>query len=333
MPPGELEVATPNPRTGTSESRSVFVRRGETTFVELIVPATARLVGRLTQEGDPLPGALVTPVHVGDLPSGATVSRLREATRASAWFTQSMTDVEGSFAFNELDLGDQVLVITHEAHALAEYVAARVTRDAPPIEIDLACASIEGRVRWARGEAPAGARVWLLPADGIEEGLRSIHARPRMSVDQGREADCAWTGSDDSGAFRFDCAPADLPLVVAVVEAGYRSAISAPFTLAANALHGELDLELVPGGRVLVTLELPSDKRDYARFYSPLLLREDSERRGVRLPTGEFVFESLEAGLWSLSIRKPFDESVELVAPIGVEVTAGETTELSVDLH
>lgn len=248
------------------------------------------------------------------------------------------TDGKGTFRFDEVDAGKYTLTITHSSRAMPDRREVRVDERGSELELDLPVTVVEGRVLDPAGEPLVGIRVQAERSDG-GGGPRT---RMMMVLDSGGDGPTIMTGgdgepatatTDEEGRYRLRGVQPDVDLVVTARGGEFQPTRSEVLRVPAGALEEGVDIVMQEAGRLRVTVRAADgspasmalvNARHEGESETPVEPRFEVAREGLA------EFSGLRPGVWSVRAT-PMGEAQGGEATT-VEVVAGETVELTLDL-
>lgn len=301
-----------------------LVQVGEGTSTELVLHRAPRgsLRGRVSEEQRPLPGASLTLVRAG-APGAVPLPGLGASS--------ARTDGSGRYRFDEIELGDYELVLTHPDRAMPASFQVQLRGRDQELDLALPSASVVGRVLDEEGSPLAGATVWITAVAGRGSSALSLGGFGGLPASAREGA----AKTDAQGAFALRGVATGTALVVEARRDDRCPARCAPFELAPEERSRSVELRLELCGRIAV--EVVRADGSPASFCL-LAARYEGEGAGAVQDRREFVPEGgrieltgLRPGPWSLSASVmsigPATERAPRAEGLRVEVVAGELRE------
>ncbi|WP_419192318.1 carboxypeptidase regulatory-like domain-containing protein [Engelhardtia mirabilis] len=307
---------------GTGGWVEVDVVDGETATVAVHAPATGELTGQVTESGRPLIGARLA-LHPGDASSPAAAS------------TTSIG--EGTYRFPPLEVGSYLLRITHPDRLSAHEEQLLLSPGDNRLDLDLPVTEIRGVVRNASGAALPGMRVAVFEGGFVPGSLSNLTIRAlpgrtgpeRYLMEQEGVPAVERVTTEADGSYVLRGVPTDTPLTVVAWGGQYLAGTAGPVEVARDVVCGDVDLELVVGGTLFVSVANP-DGSAPRRYIAEATRRgtQGQDRRVDSIVNGSVALGGLAQGTWDLRVlpQGPGNPDDDLQAR--AEVTAGETTRL-----
>jgi len=322
---------------GGDEGVDVAVTEGSHTEITLRTRAEGRVVGEVTERGEPLVGATLTFEEVaggGD----PEVARMMSGFGAA----------EGAFSVEGLKVGDYEVRIDHPSRVMTSTFELSVREGENRESWDLPLAILEGRVVDSDGEPAVG--VTVKPKRYEEPGgPRGMMVAGFVVADGGGGAISFTSGgaaaqrveTDEEGRYLLRGVEPDVELVVEVTSERFQKAESAPVTCGPDQTRRDVDVEVFEAGSVEAVVRnadgTPAGfclvELDYLDEAEPM---PDPER-GFVGETGQTRLDSLRPGRWRATARSvgmlpepgPGGEEPPRTEAVELEVVAGEVTQLT----
>ncbi len=286
-------------------SEIVVSGAGEQTL-RLLGPTLSRLTGRVTEDGQPLRGAMLRFV----LMEG---EELRDTTSERR---QDRTDDGGEFALERMQVGTYRVSVSHHTRAMAFESLVEVREGESTLDLDLPVAVIEGMLQGEAGQPLAGMRVQAVRAGAAEAGELGV---------AGPGAERVFSAAD--GRYVLRGVACDVDLVVRATGKGYLPRESRVVRLAAGEIESGVDLELAPGAALevlVVSFAGRGDRKwsvqaipDRAGALEPLVEQTDSG--------GVARFACLEPGGWRIRVQEITEPDAESANPALEQTVLVET--------
>lgn len=337
-----LGYATAEPESEPDWSRVVIGEGGEY-LVEVRTAARGALSGRVTERGVPLAGASLRLVPAADE---------SEATSAGGTTSTAYTEPGGDYRFTGVPAGTYELRLTHADRRMPFVRGVDVTAGSRQLDLELPVSIVQGRVTLADGDPVSGATVLVGAGEkrqySFESPLLSLREDPegRLRVDRHSRERRART--DEDGEYELRGVVSDVPLLIGVqakfiVSASQGGIVVGPDDVATGVDFvvdgaGELEVRVVGSSgrgafRVRATRVVPgAGEGDAQASGSPPPQAHGETRSTVLWGNRERRMGSLGVGTWQLELL-PYDRSLsEPLARASVEVRAGETSSVALEL-
>ncbi len=207
---------------------------GERRELVLVLPQAVELFGHLRQGDSALAGATLSLRLPGQAQTAVVGAPRTWVSYAGG--SQTRSDGRGAYRFHHDQPGTYLVVVTHPQLALPRVVEVELPRGATRLDVDLAGASLAGRVLDGAGQPIAGAR---LEARGE---LSLGGARPNVFE------------SDGAGRFLLTGLPEGTPFQLEARRSGFVGAQLAVDGLASGERREGIELRLAPGADLEVHL-------------------------------------------------------------------------------
>ena len=290
---------------GGDEWSEVLVDQGGQHELQLVAPTRLTLAGTILEAGTPLAGAsLSLEEPAGDelgLPGMAMFGGGGPSARTSG---------RGEYEFPNVEEGEYELVVEHSSRAMPARFDVTVTSGRERFDIDLALTIVEGTVRDPFGEPIAGVTVRASKSGNPQRQVMFI-----SSFDGGGGSDATVTAglgdsggrvtTDADGNFELRGVLADVPLVIKAEGRGMQPAESEELELFEGQLKRNIDLEMVEGGALAITVLSADGEAAEQVFVQAHYIGDvfDGVRpeTGVTGPTGMAAFDGLAPGPWRVT--------------------------------
>jgi protocatechuate 3,4-dioxygenase beta subunit len=318
---------------GTDDWVEVEVVEGGEHEVEIHLPLSLAVHGRLTEAGDALAGATLSLIPV---PEG------QDAMPALAMFgggPEVESDADGRWRFEDVEPGAYTLRISHPERAMPSEVELEVVDAEVQRDVDLDVAILEGRVLDSAGKPLAGVEVWSERAreEGAPRAVRVMAfagtgGGATMTLDSGGGAPVR-TRSDADGRYVLRGVLAGVELEVRGRGEDLQPGRSEKLRLASDEHRRGVDLTLETAGWIAVE-GVFADGSPAASLL--VTARYEGGQTGVEPQTillddaGRGRVEGLAPGPWRLTGRvmgpsgggqAPSELSVDVVAGKGTPAT------------
>lgn len=326
----QWRFASAESKQGASETpkgyEKVEVVDGQKSVVTLQKPASARLVGVVRENGQPLAGARITFRQgvVDEAPKGNGREQLEMRMRQGPGVRSA---ADGAYRLNELTAGEHRLRISHRDRVMAIDVRVVLRDGENKFDIDLDTTILRGTVTDARGAPVADATISVATANAAAPSttptfVSNLSIEGMGPVQFGGDG-ASRSKTDAQGRYELRGVDPSTPLVVRAAAKGHTSGQSAPVQVARGSVTDGVDLTLGLAGRVTVRVtasEGPAMARatwagDESRSIAPV----NQALRG-----GQVTLDTLEPGPWRIVVNR----NGTWTEPRQVEVIAGQTVEL-----
>lgn len=329
---------------GSDDWESVVVANEVEAEVGLIVPARGALFGKVVESGHALAGAKVQLQEKSE--GGFQGGMFGFGSKLSA-----QTDSRGEFRIEGADVGEYTVVVTHPTRALASEFEAELAEGENDIgTLDLFVCIIEGRVTNQDGDPLEGVRIRPERASEAGSGTQVVGMSTMIFDGGDGESSVEFsngsamggetvTGAD--GSYRLRGLPPHEELVVVASGDGLQVNRSEPIILNPDDVRTGVDHKMKQGGKLLVIATRADGaevgfcivEANHIDGEEPLSeAKSEMISRGDRLTLSE-----LAPGTWSVALRPvsmtPGEMSMpQALEPSEVEVVAGETAEVTLQI-
>lgn len=310
---------------------SVTVGPGTRTDVVVIGPPRGRVVGRITEAGRPLTGALVEVQRASD------DGEQRWERRGGRFVTRDSaeTDGNGFYEVNDLEYGDYVVVVQHDLRAMSDQEA--VTLDRAEVRVDMALnvCGVQGVVVDKEGSPIVGATVVARPVEGT-----LVATVPWANFGDDDEPVRVANGpgpiTDAAGVYELRGLSAGTPLILVVNHPHARGGASEELTLAPDEMRTDVRIEV----ELAAALEVRLRGNTEGVFEIEATHTSGTSRTSYSWGgSGDADFSSLEGGTWTIEVRRGSfgrdrddDEEPEVLATREVELVPGRTEKADIDV-
>lgn len=314
--PGNLAVQRPSRGNDAKDASwsEVEVEDGRTAQVTLGKQPTASITGIVRQNGMPLANARVTFLRGTDGFEMTPEMQFEMMRQMEGNGGGGRTDEQGRYELKEVAPGEHRLRVTHRDRAMAAMVPASLRIGPNSRDIDLETTTLRGTVRDPDGKPVSGATVSVAVADQDSAENRM----PNFGDGQGNRAR---TGAD--GRYELRGVLSGVTLVARAQGKGFAPGTSAPVEVAAGGTRDDLDVQLLPAGRIHVTRAVEAG----FAFVSAQCVDgpgKGSSASWERMTKEGATLDGLAPGRWKVRIHTGEQE----VEPKIVDVAAGQTVEL-----
>lgn len=328
--PGEHEFRI-EPRNGEDDVawQSAIVGPGTRSEIVLLGPARGRIVGRVTEGGQPLANADIF-VSRAD---GNDESRWERSGRRGGRMVSGnnvSTGSDGTFTADDLEYGDYVVRVGHDDRAMQESQNVTLERAEVAVDFALSICGIEGLVVNTSGDPIAGAEVVAVAQDGerTEDPWGNWGDFDDPSVVQiDAVGGAPGRRTNGTGAFKLRGLQSGAPIKLVVTHPNAMRAETEVFVLAPDELRSGLRIVVDPAGSIGLQV-----KGSTGGFYQVTATKSDgSAVRDTYLWRGNGgSFNALEPGDWKIELKAGTrgDEEPTVLQVREVEVMAGERLEV-----
>lgn len=297
--------------------QEVAVEPGGQAELDLQREARGGLSGQITAGGTPLAGAKLVLERKGAMFNGAMPGEGPTV----------LTSSNGDYRFTDIRAGEFELVISHKSRDLASRFDVELEAGEGEFDADLPVNSVSGRIVDGEGKPLAGVRVQAEVANPGQAGMMIMFTSSGsgpgvMSISTGEEPDPVIT--DEDGRYTLQGLPED-ELVLEATLGGYQPAQGDPFEVGPGEEKDLADITLVPGGTLVVSIDLPNAPGQLLVMAS--LVGGPRGAPQVAQYLGEDLrFEDLAVGEWSVRVQLlgPGSGEWEAPEPMTINVVAGE---------
>ncbi|QDU83424.1 Alpha-2-macroglobulin MG1 domain protein [Planctomycetes bacterium Pla163] len=328
--PGEHQFRI-EPRNGEAETawQTAMVGPGTRADVVLLGPARGRVVGRVTEGGQPLANANVS---IGRADGNDEQRWQRSGRRGGRMVSGSSTTTgaDGRFTVDDLEYGEYVVRVAHDERAMEETKSVTLDRAEVGVDVALSICGIEGVVVDTSGDPILGAEVVAVAQDGerTEDPWGSWGNFDDPSVVQ-LEAVGSAPGrrTNATGAFKLRGLQSGAPIKLVVTHPNALRAETEVFVLAPDELRTGMRIVVEPAGSIGLSV-----KGANTGFYQITATKADgSAVQQAYLWRGNGgSLDALEPGDWKLELKKGTRGDVEPVVlqVREVEVLPGQRLEV-----
>lgn len=297
--------------------------------VEIHLPLSLALHGRLTEAGAPLVGANLSLIE------GSPGSQGMAGMGMLGGGLQTKTDADGRWGFEGVEPGEYTLRIAHPERAMPSEVALEVVDRDLQRDVDLDVTILEGRVLDAEGKPLAGVEVWSEPArePGAPRGLRIMAfanaGGSLMTLDSGGGA-TERARTDAEGRYVLRGVLSGVELEVRGRGDGMQPGRSQRLRLEPDEHRRGVDLTLETAGSIDIEGRYP-DGSPAAELL--ITARYEGDKTGIEPQsilldaTGHARIDGLAPGPWRLTARSILSgPSEQAPSELSVDVVAGSAT-------
>ncbi len=326
--------------------QEVLVSEGSEDEITLRAKPRGMLEGKVTENGEPLAGAIVTFVEKRD--DGDERPRF---TGLGVGETTRKTDSKGEYSGLDLKVGEYTARISHPTRSMAESYTVLVTEGRQSCDFALTVAVLEGRVVDSEGRCVPGVKV--KPKRHREQAtsqvvMASIFVEDAeggggvMTFNSGRSA-VPEVFTDQDGNYSLRGVVPDVELYVESSHAAYQAARSEVVVVSEGQTRGGVDITVLEAGSIQVQVVMPLGE---SYIFCTLDASYEGESDEPVADETAFVEEdhtarlqSLRPGPWRLSLRHQYlggepqgAGGASSSEPVMVEVLAGETQTVTLEL-
>ena len=320
------------------ETVEVEVLPGGSETVTLVAKRKSGLVGRVTEAGMSLAGATVSLVEAG----GAAMA-MPGLDMLGGGGPESRTNGSGEYSLDGVEVGDYTLRVTHPSRAMPYEQPVEVVDGGSEIDVDLPATVIRGQITDVQGQPLEGVRVRPEKYEGGER--RVVRQVMIMMTDDGGDGQMLQSDggfdpvvTDANGEYELRGVQPDVELVVRAEGEGVQPGGSKPVRLLPGDVLEGVDVELQPGGKLVVEAVRPDGSGASMVMISAEYVDEEGlePKSGFTNKSGKATLDGLRPGAWKISAR-PLGlggggggegENPEVV----VEVVAGENEPARIEM-
>jgi protocatechuate 3,4-dioxygenase beta subunit len=283
------------PGLAAQRGAEVLVTGGETAAVRLVVPARARLEGRITENGRPLVGATVGLV-ARERALLEQLGELLRDVRGTAY-----TDARGRYGFRDLAEGKWTIAVSHPSRAVPTLASCTVTAPEERLDLDLRASLVEGEALDRRGRPVAGARIRILVP---ERGARDAKRRTELLTGG------PLPSTDEAGLFSLRGLPPGYELTLAFSHPEFVTAEKRIGSVGSDEVRTGVAVRMERAGAVEVELLAASGSVARVPLFAQRLDEKSGEALGPRVGNvrtgsdGRGRIGGLPAGKWRVGARR-----------------------------
>jgi len=299
-------------------------------MVTLVAKRRSGVTGRVTEAGMSLAGATVSLIE-----AGATPGPMAGLDFMGGGGPESRTNGSGEYELADVDVGDYTLRVTHPSRTMPYELPFEIVDGGSELDIDLPETVIRGRVTDIEGEPLVGVRI---KPERFEGGQRQVVRQVMiMMTDDGDGEGTVIQGdgsfepvlTDKNGEYELRGVQSDIELVVKATGDGVQPGESKPVRLVPGDLMEGVDIELQPGGKLVVEVLRP----DGSGASMCMITAEFEDEEGVEPKngftgrSGKTTLDGLRPGRWRINARQVGlngNQSEGEDPEVIVEIVAGE---------
>ena len=306
---GQGTFLIPPSNAGSDEGVVVEVSEGGEVEVVLRAPARALVRGRVTENGQALPGARLSFSEKRSEEEGGALSGLSLFGGSVA----ATTDSRGEYEAEGLEAGPCTVRISHPERAMDATFELDIAPGESGEDFALTVAVLEGRIVDSEGRPAAGVEV---RAERAGDDSREVAIVMMSVVSDSSGAVTLSSGpgqprpvrTDEDGRYSLRGVEPHVPLVVQAVEGAYEAATSREVEVADGQVRADVDLVVHEGGSLLVSVV---DSAGSPVDFCTVQLRWAGEAEGApgdrnefAGPGGAVLVEGLRPGSWEVTARE-----------------------------